>query len=143
MNCLSDPVATFDSLLAGPSPLLALAPMQDVTDLPFWRLLARYGGPDVYWTEYSRVHGTSSIERSVVEAIEKNPTGRPAIAQLIGNDPVAMARAARELDRMPIAAVDLNLGCPAPVVEVYCGNRVGSTSCSVRCGRPSRGCASP
>lgn len=117
---MSDPVATLDALLAGPSPLLALAPMQDVTDLPFWRLLARYGGPDVYWTEYSRVHGTSSLERSVVEAIEKNPTGRPAIAQLIGNDPVAMARAARELDRMPIAAVDLNLGCPAPVVYRKC-----------------------
>ena len=26
--------------------ILALAPMQDVTDLPFWRLMARYGGAD-------------------------------------------------------------------------------------------------
>ena len=40
----------FDALLAGTTPILALAPMQEVTDLPFMGLMARYGGPDVYWT---------------------------------------------------------------------------------------------
>jgi tRNA-dihydrouridine synthase B len=45
---------TFAALLAGHEPLLALALMQDVTDLAFWRVIARYGGPDVYWTEYFR-----------------------------------------------------------------------------------------
>jgi len=30
--------------------------MQDITDLPFWNLLSRYGGPDVYYTEYFRVY---------------------------------------------------------------------------------------
>jgi tRNA-dihydrouridine synthase len=30
-----------DTLLASPAPVLALAPMQDVTDLPFWRLMTR------------------------------------------------------------------------------------------------------
>src|SRR4051794_36843541 len=39
-------------------PVLALAPMQDVTDLPFWRLMTHYGGADVYYTEYFRVHAT-------------------------------------------------------------------------------------
>ena len=52
-------VAAFEQLLARPEPLLALAPMQDVTDLPFWRLMAHYGGPDVYWTEYFRVHAVT------------------------------------------------------------------------------------
>ncbi len=115
-----DAVADLDRLLAGPDPVLALAPMQDITDLPFWRILARHGGPDVYWTEYTRVHATSSLERSVVEAVVHNPTGRPAIAQLIGNDPAALAKAARELQRLPVAAIDLNLGCPAPVVYRKC-----------------------
>ncbi len=104
----------------GPAPFLALAPMQDVTDLPFWRLLARHGGPDIYWTEYFRVHSTSTLEKWILESIEKNPTGRPAIAQLIGNDPAALVKAARELQEMPVAAVDLNLGCPAPVVYRKC-----------------------
>lgn len=108
------------TLLAGPEPLLALAPMQDVTDLPFWGVLARRGGPDVYWTEYFRVHGTSTLDAPILRSLVENPTGRPAIAQLIGNDPAALAKAAIELQRYPVAAVDLNLGCPAPVVYRKC-----------------------
>ena len=34
----------FDSMLAGSAPLLALAPMQEVTDWGFWKLMAGYGG---------------------------------------------------------------------------------------------------
>ena len=109
-----------DALLRRPDPLLALAPMQDVTDLPFWRLLSRRGGPDVYWTEYFRVTDTWRPEKWILESITRNPTGRPCIAQLIGNDPGALARAARELQRHPVAAIDLNLGCPAPVVYRKC-----------------------
>jgi tRNA-dihydrouridine synthase len=107
-------------LLDRGEPLLALAPMQDVTDLPFWRLLSQYGGPDVYWTEYFRVHSTSTLERPILECLHKNPTGRPAIAQLIGNDIPSLVRAARELQHHPVAAIDLNLGCPAPVVYRKC-----------------------
>jgi len=39
---------------------------------------------------------------------------------LIGNDAAALVRTARELQRHPIAAIDLNLGCPAPVVYRKC-----------------------
>ena len=110
----------FNALLAGPTPLLALAPMQDVTDLPFWRLLAGYGGADVYFTEYFRVHATSNLEKPILQSITENPTGRPVIAQMIGNDIPALVRTAKELQQYPIAAVDLNLGCPAPVVYRKC-----------------------
>jgi tRNA-dihydrouridine synthase B len=101
-------------------PILALAPMQDVTDLPFWRLMARYGGADVYWTEYFRVHGSSSLDRYILRSITENPTGRPVVAQMIGNDVAALVRAAKELQQHPVAAIDLNLGCPAPVVYRKC-----------------------
>jgi nifR3 family TIM-barrel protein len=110
----------FESLLNGAAPVLALAPMQDVTDLPFWRLMARYGGADVYYTEYFRVHATSHLEPCIVEAIEQNPTGCPVIAQVIGNDIPALVRTARKLQELPIVAIDLNLGCPAPVVYRKC-----------------------
>jgi tRNA-dihydrouridine synthase B len=105
---------------ASSDPLLALAPMQDVTDLPFWRLLARYGGADVYFTEYFRVYPTSTLDRRILKSITSNPTGRPVIAQMIGNDIVSLVRTARELQQYPIAGVDLNLGCPAPVVYRKC-----------------------
>jgi tRNA-dihydrouridine synthase len=114
------PSETFLNLLRGPAPVLALAPMQDVTTLEFWRVLARYGGPDAYWTEYFRVHGSSRPEKWILDSITKNPTGRPVVAQLIGNDIPALIRTAKELQRHPIAAIELNLGCPAPVVYRKC-----------------------
>lgn len=109
-----------DRLLASPRPLLALAPMQDVTDLPFWQLMTRYGGADLYYTEYFRVTQTSCLDKKILESITGNPTGRPVIAQMIGNDIPSLIRSARALRNHPIAAIDLNLGCPAPVVYRKC-----------------------
>jgi tRNA-dihydrouridine synthase len=110
----------FEAMLNGPAPILALAPMQDVTDLPFWKLMTTYGGADIYYTEYFRVHATSTLDRYILKSITENPTGRPVIAQMIGNDIPSLVRTARELQQHPIAAVDLNLGCPAPVVYRKC-----------------------
>src|SRR5207245_7973143 len=56
----------------------------------------------------------------ILRSVTENPTGRPVIAQMIGNDIPSLVRAARELQQYPIAAVDLNLGCPAPVVYRKC-----------------------
>ncbi|MDB6022885.1 MAG: dusC 2 [Pedosphaera sp.] len=112
--------AQLHELLANPAPILALAPMQDVTDLPFWKLMAAYGGADVYYTEYFRVHAVSHLEKWILDSITKNPTGKPVIAQMIGNDIPSLVRVAKELQQYPIAAVDLNLGCPAPVVYRKC-----------------------
>ncbi len=106
----------FDEALAAPAPILALAPMQGVTDLPFLRLIAAYGGADVYVTEYFRVYATSRLDKNILKSVTENPTGRPVLAQMIGNDIPALVRTARELQQYPVAAVDLNLGCPAPVV---------------------------
>src|SRR6266853_574511 len=110
----------FQERLDSPAPLLALAPMQDVTDLPFLKLISTFGGADIYFTEYFRVHVTSTLDKDILRSILENPTGRPIIAQMIGNDIPCLVRTARELQQYPIAAVDLNLGCPAPVVFRKC-----------------------
>jgi nifR3 family TIM-barrel protein len=114
------PPESFQALLRGGELVLALAPMQDVTDLAFWRVLARHGGADLYWTEYFRVHRDSRPEKYILESITQNPTGRPVIAQMIGSDISALTRTARALQQLPVAAIDLNLGCPAPVVCRKC-----------------------
>src|SRR5512136_181601 len=101
----------FQRLLAGGAPLLALAPMQGVTDLPFLRLMAAYGGADLYFTEYFRVYATSRLNKHVLKSITENPTGRPVIPQMIGHDIPALVRTARELQHYPVPAVDFNLGC--------------------------------
>ena len=97
-------------------PALVLAPMQDVTDLPFMRVLGRRSLPDWFVTEYFRVHPDSRLNRYILRSICENQTGRPVFAQLIGRDIPNLIRTARELSEYPIAGIDLNLGCPAPVV---------------------------
>jgi nifR3 family TIM-barrel protein len=110
----------FQEALDAPQPMLALAPMQDVTDLPFMTLMTRYGDPDFYVTEYFRVHSGYNLSKTILKSITHNPTGRPVSAQLIGKDIPGLVKAARELQQYPVVAVDLNLGCPAPVVYKKC-----------------------
>lgn len=97
-------------------PLTALAPMQDVTDLPFMRVMAHYGAPDYFFTEFFRVHAQSRPEKHIVRSIVENKTGRPVFAQLIGEDVGHMVRTVRELLKLPVAGIDLNMGCPAPKI---------------------------
>ena len=97
-------------------PLLALAPMQYVTNLAFMRVVSHYGAPDYFFTEYFRVHENTRLDRHILSSITENDSGRPVFAQLIGHDPELLARTARTLLAFPIAGIDLNLGCPAPKV---------------------------
>ena len=79
---LSEQVKQFDALLQRDEPVLALAPMQDVTDLPFWKVICSRGGADLYYTEYFRVHADSRLEKPILRSLTENPTGRPALAQM-------------------------------------------------------------
>jgi tRNA-dihydrouridine synthase B len=116
----SSSAKSFQQLLDSPAPLLALAPMQEVTNGAFWTLVHEYGGADVYWTEYFRVHSSSTPETRILDAITRNTTGRPVVAQMIGNDAAELVRTAKVLQQYPVAAIDLNLGCPAPIVYRKC-----------------------
>lgn len=97
-------------------PLTALAPMQDVTDLAFMRVISHYGAPDLFFTEFLRVHAQSRLEKHILRSIDENTTGRPVFAQLIGEDVGFLTRTVEALLSHPIAGIDLNLGCPAPKV---------------------------
>jgi tRNA-dihydrouridine synthase len=103
-------------LLPDHRPALVLAPMQDVTDLPFMRVIARRGSPDWFVTEYFRVHPDSCLNPYVLRSIMENETGRPVFAQMIGRDLPSLVRTAKRLGDLPVAGIDLNLGCPAPIV---------------------------
>lgn len=99
-------------------PWSALAPMQDVTTLPFMRLLGKYGPPDLLFTEYFRVHAHSTLEAHIIDSIRRHDTGRPVFAQLIGESLDDLRRTVADIRRaaLPVAGIDLNMGCPAPKV---------------------------
>jgi tRNA-dihydrouridine synthase len=90
--------------------------MQDVTDLAFMQVIARYGPPDYFFTEFFRVHAQSRPEKHILRSITENTTGRPVFAQLIGGSVPDLLRTVGELLAFPVAGIDLNLGCPAPKV---------------------------
>ncbi len=97
--------------------------MQDVSVLPLWRCLERRGGPDVYVTEYFRVHRDSHPEKEILRSIRELETDKPVIAQMIGNDPADLVRTTERIQQLtPCAGIDVNLGCPAPTV---CGKAAG------------------
>lgn len=99
--------------------MLALAPMQDVTDAAFMRVLARLGSlPDVFVTPYFRsTRTTCAMSEGPLRCICENETGVPVWAQLAGCESEALLRDARELLQLPIAGINLNVGCPSPLVN--------------------------
>ncbi len=103
-------------LIPSDRPALVLAPMQAVTDLSFMRVIARRGAPDWFVSEYFRVHPDSVPNAGILRSITENPTGRPIFAQMIGCDVPSLIRTATQLAQFPVAGIDLNLGCPAPIV---------------------------
>jgi nifR3 family TIM-barrel protein len=112
--------ARFREQLRQDAPLLALAPMQDVTDHGFIHLLHQYGGADVCFAEYFRVTPDSKLDKEILRCATENQTGRPVVLQMIGNDVAHLVRTAKELQKHPVAGIDLNLGCPAPRVFNKC-----------------------
>lgn len=104
-------------------PILSLAPMQDVSVLPLWRCLERRGGPDLYVTEYFRVHNHSTPEKKILQSIRGISDHKPVAGQMIGNSPPHLVRTAQFIEaETDCVGIDVNLGCPAPRV---CGKQSG------------------
>lgn len=95
-----------------PRPILALAPMCGVTDLPF-RLICREYGADVVYTEMTMVQGLSRYNQKTLELAAISPQEQPVVIQLGGNDPEQFYKAAQIVKELGPAGIDINLGCPA------------------------------
>lgn len=99
---------------------LLLAPMQDVTDLAFMRTLQRINSlPDAFITAYFRSTPTTcALAEHNLRCIDENETGVSVLAQLAGSDAPALLRdAAMLLARPGVAGINLNAGCPSPLVN--------------------------
>ncbi len=79
-------------------------------------VVADCGSPDFYFTEYFRVHTHSTLEPHIVRAVEMIASRRPVFAQIMGEHLPDIGRTIRALCKLPIAGIDLNLGCPVPKV---------------------------
>jgi tRNA-dihydrouridine synthase len=104
-------------------PIFILAPMEDVTDTVLRQVIARYGKPTVFFTEFTNVEGMfSKGEKHVVHRLQYTEIEQPLVAQIWGSQPENFSKAARKLIAMGFSGVDLNMGCPAqgPVGRGVC-----------------------
>lgn len=96
-----------------PKPFLALAPMDDITDVCFRQVVAEEGRPDVFFTEFVNVEALCSPGRNIHgRRLEYTEDQRPIIVQLWGKEPEHFRRVASELVERGFDGIDINMGCP-------------------------------
>lgn len=107
-------------------PFFVQAPMEDVTDVAFRRLIARYGKPDVMFTEFTSADGLVLADAHGQEILRRklafDESERPIVAQLFSKYPERMERAAALAQELGFDGLDINMGCPVrEVVGNGCG----------------------
>ena len=101
-----------------PKPFFCLAPMADVTDAAFRRIICKYGKPDVFWTEFVSADGLASIGREILKNnLIYTESERPIIAQLFSAHPDKMREACKLVAEMGFDGIDINMGCPDKSIE--------------------------
>ncbi|MDZ7725969.1 MAG: tRNA-dihydrouridine synthase [Candidatus Campbellbacteria bacterium] len=97
---------------------MALAPMANVTDAAFRRTIAKYGKPDVFWTEFVSADGLDSPgrERLLVD-LKYSEEERPVVAQIFSADPLKIEKASALVNELGFDGVDINMGCPDKAVN--------------------------
>ena len=94
-------------------PIMCLAPMADVTDASFRRIIAKYGKPDVMWTEFVSADGLfRGGYDALIHDLKYTEAERPIVAQFFSRDPAFMKRAAELAVELGFDGVDINMGCP-------------------------------
>jgi tRNA-dihydrouridine synthase B len=103
------------------TPPVILAPMAGITDLPFRRMVSRFGAGLVV----SEMVASEDMMRAqpLARARAELGFGEGATSvQLAGRDPHWMAEAARYLEGQGAQVIDINMGCPAKRVTAAGGN---------------------
>jgi tRNA-dihydrouridine synthase B len=111
MQCLK-PIQIGPLEVASP---VILAPMTGVTDLPFRRIVKRYGAG----LTVSEMIASQAMVRETRQSLQKSlwdPAEEPVSLQLAGCEPRVMAEAAKLNEQRGAAIIDINMGCPVKKV---------------------------
>jgi len=125
-----------------PKPIIVLAPMADVTDASFRRMIAKYsrhtrkdgtqGGPDVMWTEFVSADGLVRApeegKKKLMADLQYTEEERPIVAQLFSSNPEHMEQASALCRELGFDGIDINMGCPDRSIEKQgCGSAMIKT----------------
>lgn len=96
-----------------PRPFFALAPMYDVTDSAFRAIIAKYGKPDIFYTEFTSTDGLQSAGREkLLHHLKFSKTEHPIVAQVFGTKPEKFYQTALLCKELGFDGMDINMGCP-------------------------------
>jgi nifR3 family TIM-barrel protein len=103
-------------------PLVSLAPMAGVTDIPFRRQVKAFGGRYCV----SEMVASDQLARARIDMVRRAAGAgviSPLVIQLAGREPEWMAEGARLAEAAGADVIDINMGCPAKsVVSGLCGS---------------------
>ncbi|MEI6296706.1 MAG: tRNA-dihydrouridine synthase [bacterium] len=95
-------------------PFFCLAPMADVTDPAYRRIIAKYGKPDIMWTEMVSCDGMvhEEAKHKFLKDLVYSEEERPIIAQIFGSNPDNCRKTAKIISELGFDGIDINMGCP-------------------------------
>ncbi|MBC7836656.1 tRNA-dihydrouridine synthase [Acetobacteraceae bacterium] len=113
-----------------PKPFFALAPLADVTDAAFRRIIAKYSKPDglattseanfVMYTEFVSADGLALAPEEgrakLMRDLIYSEGERPIVAQFFSSTPEYMEKAAALAQELGFDGVDINMGCPIDTI---------------------------
>lgn len=101
-------------------PFKALAPMENVTDTVFRRLIGACGAPDVFFTEFTNVDWmftNAKLRKKSIHRLDYTEVERPLVVQVWGSNPENYYKGAQEMVERGFDGIDINMGCPAPKIR--------------------------
>lgn len=99
-------------------PLVAIAPMANVTDVAFRAILTKYGKPDVMWTEFVSADGlcSSKGKEKLLNDLQFSKKEHPIVAQIFSSNPEKIYEATKLVASLGFDGIDINMGCPDKAV---------------------------
>ncbi len=120
-----------------PKPFFVMAPMADVTDPAFRRLVAECGAPNIFWSEFVSADGlyyTREVkkipdgENPLMRDLQFSTAERPIVAQIFSSQPRMIEYTVKLVAELGFDGVDLNMGCPDRAIERQgCGSAMIKT----------------
>ena len=100
-------------------PIFCLAPMADVTDCAFRKIICKYGKPDIFWTEFVSADGLAHREarKKLLIDLKFSQAEHPIVAQIFGAKPENIKAAAILCQKLGFDGIDINMGCPDKSIE--------------------------
>ncbi len=98
------------------SQIIALAPVDGVSDAAFRQVTDELGHPDLMYTEFVPTEGLFRGRETLLHSLDKHSTTTPIIAQFFGPHPEYYEYAFFVAAELGFAGVDVNMGCPDPSI---------------------------